>query len=241
MLSTQEFFTEQRLPLRCSRIGPWVRTRWAVFLEVSLVAGLLLADRMHLVPVSNTPFLLALAWISLRMRRLTWRSVGLVRPDSWTRVLVTGAAAGIALELFSLLATEPLIAWVTGVSPDRSDMHPVIGSPGMLAVAMALNWTLAAFGEELAWRGYLLNRIMDAGAGTVRGSFLSLLFTSALFGIAHGESQGPGGMLQEGFAGFALGVLYFASGRRLALPVIAHGAANSLALVLIFCNRYPGL
>jgi membrane protease YdiL (CAAX protease family) len=65
--------------------------------------------------------------------------------------------------------------------------------------------------------------------------------TSALFGIAHGESQGLAGMLQEGFAGFVLGSLYLACGRRLAIPVIAHGASNSLALVMIFFNRYPGL
>jgi membrane protease YdiL (CAAX protease family) len=86
----------------------------------------------------------------------------------------------------------------------------------------------------------VLNRIQSlrpAGAGPP----LSLLLTSVLFGIAHGESQGIGGMIQEGFAGLMLGVLYFAFGRKLAIPILAHGASNSLALVLIYFNRYPGL
>jgi hypothetical protein len=230
-----------RQPVPFERLSAWIRLNWPVCFELGLVAGLLGADRMHLIPVSNTPFLLVLAWISLRMRHLTWGSVGLIRPDSWTRAITVGITAGVALECFSLLATEPLIAWATGVSPDRSDMRPVVGSPLLLGVAMALNWTLAAFGEEMAWRGYVLNRILDFGARGTLGTLLCLFLTSALFGIAHGESQGLGGILQEGFAGFALGSLYLASGRKLAVPVIAHGASNSLALMMIFFNRYPGV
>lgn len=227
--------------VREASLVEWVRLHWIGCIEVALAGGLLIADRMHLVPVSNTPFLLALGWISLRMRHLRWRHVGLVWPDRWRQTIAAGVIAGFALECFSLLATEPLISWATGVAPDRSDMRPVVGSPLMLGVAMALNWTLAAFGEEMAWRGYLLNRIRDFGGRSTWGVFLSLLLTSALFGIAHGESQGVGGMLQEGFAGFALGLFYLASGSRLAVPVVAHGASNSLALLLIYFNRYPGL
>jgi uncharacterized protein len=222
-------------------LGSWLRANRTACLEIGLVCALLAADRAHLVPVSNTPFLLALAWISLRMRGLSWRTVGFSRPESWSRALAIGIAAGFALECFSLLVTEPLIGWATGTLPDRSDMRPVIGSPLMLGIALALNWTLAAFGEEMAWRGYLLNRILGLGFRGVSGPLLSLLLTSALFGIAHGESQGVGGMIQEGFAGLMLGSLYFAFGRKLAIPIIAHGASNSLALVLIYCNRYPGL
>jgi membrane protease YdiL (CAAX protease family) len=157
------------------------------------------------------------------------------------RTIMLGIVSGLALECFSLLATEPLIEWVTGVSPDRSDLRPVVGSPLLLGVAMALNWTLAAFGEEMAWRGYILNRLMDFGSRGLLGPSLCLLSTSVLFGFAHGESQGLAGILQEGFAGFVLGLLYLAAGRRLALPIIAHGVSNSLALVMIFFNRYPGL
>ena len=223
------------------RVRGWIRLHWTACIEIGLVVGLLVADHVHLVPFSNTPFLLVLAWVSLRLRHLRWRDVGLVRPDSWVQTIAIGVLAGLALECFSLLVTEPLIARATGVLPDLSDMRPVVGSPVMLGIAMALNWTLAAFGEEMAWRGYLLNRFMDLGIRRNLGPFLALILTSGLFGIAHSESQGLGGMLQEGFAGFVLGLLYLASGRRLAIPVIAHGTSNSLALVMIFFNRYPGL
>jgi membrane protease YdiL (CAAX protease family) len=219
----------------------WIRAKWIGCIEVGLVAGLLVADWMGLVPFSNTPFLLVLAWISLRARKLRWRSVGLVQPDSWTRTIALGIVAGLALECFSLLITEPLISWATGIAPDRSDFRSVVGNPVMLGTAMALNWTLAAFGEEMTWRGYLFNRFKDFFSSNGRGQFVCLCITSALFGVAHGESQGLGGVLEEGFAGFVLGLMYLGSRRRLALPIIAHGASNTLALVMIFYNRYPGL
>ena len=49
------------------------------------------------------------------------------------------------------------------------------------------------------------------------------------------------GMLQEGFAGLLLGALYLISGRTLTVPIAAHGASNTLAFILIYFNRYPGV
>jgi membrane protease YdiL (CAAX protease family) len=48
-------------------------------------------------------------------------------------------------------------------------------------------------------------------------------------------------MVQEGLSGLLLGLLYLGSGRTLAVPIVAHGIANTLAFVLIFLNRYPGV
>jgi membrane protease YdiL (CAAX protease family) len=43
-----------------------------------------------------------------------------------------------------------------------------------LALGLAGAWTLAAFGEEMVWRGWLLNR--------VKPELVSLVVVSALFG-----------------------------------------------------------
>lgn len=86
-----------------------------------------------------------------------------------------------------------------------------------------------------------MNRVAGLGRGTLAGWLISLVLVSALFGFAHGESQGLAGMVQEGFSGLLPGLLYLASGRNLALPIVAHGVANTAALVLIYCNRYPGV
>jgi membrane protease YdiL (CAAX protease family) len=223
--------------------GPrgWRGNPWAVAVEVALVAGLLVADRYQLVPLSNTPFLLALGWISLRLRGRRWRDVGLTWPADWPRALAIGAAAGLAMELLAVHVVEPFIARLAGSHPDVSDLRPLVSNLALLGVVLALNWTLAAFGEEMAYRGYLMDRLAGLGRGSGAAWGWSLLATSVLFGCAHGESQGLAGIVQEGWNGLLLGLLYLVSGRRLAVPIVAHGMSNTLALVLIYLGRYPGL
>lgn len=48
------------------------RSAWLAVAELALVVGPLVADRRGLVPLSNTPFLFALGWISLCRRGLGW-------------------------------------------------------------------------------------------------------------------------------------------------------------------------
>jgi membrane protease YdiL (CAAX protease family) len=213
---------------------------WLGLVELALVVGLVIADFYRLVPFSKTPFLLVIGWISLRLRGVGWRGVGFVRPRDWLRTIAVGTVAGIAMELLALFVTEPLIAQLAGKHPDLSDFRPLVGNTRLLLVAMAFNWTLAAFGEELAFRGYLMSRISGLGGATWRAWMSSLVAVSALFGAAHVD-QGLTGMVQEGLSGLLLGLLYLGSGRTLAVPIVAHGVANTLAFVLIFLDRYPGV
>ena len=211
-----------------------------ILLEIALILALVAGDYADLVPVSSTPYFLALGWASLRRRHMRWRDVGLSRPASWGRALAIGVAAGIAMELFSTFVTLPLWSRLFGVPPDLSDFRPVVGNPRVLALALALNWTLAAFGEEMSFRGYVLNRLADAGGRTRAAWGAALVTSSVLFGLAHG-SQGVTGMAQESLAGLMLGALYLACGRNLWPPIVAHGVGNTLAFVLIYFDRYPGV
>jgi membrane protease YdiL (CAAX protease family) len=55
------------------------------------------------------------------------------------------------------------------------------GNIRMTLIFIVLSWTLAAFGEELFWRGYLMNRVADLGRHTPRGWAVSLVLVSAVF------------------------------------------------------------
>ena len=208
--------------------------------EVALVIAIIAGDFFGVVPVSSTPFLLALGWVSLRRRGLGWRDVGLVRPRSWPRALLFGTLAGVAMELFSTFLSVPFLSHLTGTLPDLSDFRSTVGNLRMLALWLVLNWTLAAFGEELAFRGYVMNRLADLGHGSRGAWAASLVVSSALFGWGHG-GQGITGMIQESFAALLLGVLYLGCGRNLTVPIVAHGVSNTLAFVLIYLGRYPGV
>jgi membrane protease YdiL (CAAX protease family) len=213
---------------------------WLPLAELAALAALTVADALGVVPLSRTPFLLLIGWASLRLRQLRWRDVGLARPPRMARAVAIGVVAGVALEMLAVHVTTPLIASITGTPPDLSDFRAVVGDVTLLLVYVALSWLLAAFGEEMAFRGYLMSRVAEWLRGS-RGAWIaSLVAVSAYFGIGHGN-QGTTGLLQESLSGLLLGALYLAAGRNLTVPIVAHGVSNTLAFVLIYLNRYPGL
>ena len=217
----------------------WRESRWLLAAELAIVAALTLGHRR--VPLSATPFFVALGWISLLARGLGWRDVGLVRPRPLGRTLALGLSAGLILELLSTFVTEPTLAAVFGQPPDLSDFRPLVGNVQLLGLAVTANWILAAFGEEMAFRGYLMNRLAGLAGGTRRGWVFALIAATAVFGACHYESQGLTGAVQAGVDGLLLALLYLAGRRTLAVPILAHGMSNTLAFVLIYFGRYPGL
>lgn len=175
----------------------WQGAAWLAAVEVALIVALMAGDFYGVVPFSSTPFLLALAWLSLRLRGLRWRDVGFTRPGSWPRALAFGTAAGVALELFATFVTVPLLSRLAGQPPDLSDFRPLVGNLKLVLLLLVPAWLLAGFGEELGFRGYVMNRIADLGRRGRGAWAVSLLLSSALFGWGHG-GQGITGMLQEG-------------------------------------------
>ena len=88
-------------------------------------------------------------------------------------------------------------------------------------------------------RGYLMNRAADLGRGSRFAWIFSLLLVSAVFGSSHSD-QGLTGQIIEGIAGFFLGLMYLRTGKNLAVPIVAHGACDTLDMVLLFLGKYPG-
>lgn len=218
----------------------WRESKWIALGEFTLVALIFVADRRHLIYVSKTPYLFLLGWISLRLRRANWRSVGFARYRNWTITLAIGITAGVLLETFQLLATQPLLVRLTGKQPDLHDLRMMTGNIKLALLGFVFTWTFAAFGEEMVWRGYLMNRVADLGSRTGRAWICSLIAVSIVFGLAHAY-QGTTGISEEGIAGLLLGLVYLGSGRTLAVPIIAHGVADTIDVVLIFLGKYPGM
>ncbi len=135
--------------MRHHRTTKFRRARWWAVAELLVAAALVAgANLWDLVPVSETPWLVALGWLSLRLRGLAWGTLGLRRPNRWVTTIVVAIGAAVLLQLLSEFVIEQL----TG-RPDLSDFEFLVGNlPGALGM-LALVWTLAAFGEEMAYRG----------------------------------------------------------------------------------------
>jgi membrane protease YdiL (CAAX protease family) len=121
----------------------------------------------------------------------------------------------------------PVLNRVTGTEQDLSGFDELHGDPGLLLILLALSWTLAAVGEEAAFRGYLLTRATQAG-----GVVLAVLLTSVLFGLLHTE-QGVVGVLLSTLDALLFAGLRLWSGT-VWTSVVAHGTGNTVGLVTVF-------
>jgi uncharacterized protein len=213
---------------------------WVITAELTLIAAVFAADAYHLILFSKTPYLLALGWLSMRLRGQRWRDIGLSFPPNWRRLLLIGIAAGIAMELLELFATQPLLVALTGKYPDLSDFHDLIGNVRLLLLLVAGSWILAGVGEELVWRGYILNRVADLLGRRRLGWAMSIGIVSIVFGLAH-SYQDWTGIIENSIDGALLALLYIACGRNLIAPIVAHGVTDTLDSLIIFSGHYPGM
>jgi membrane protease YdiL (CAAX protease family) len=218
----------------------WRQSKPLAAVEFAIVAGLFWADVHHHIFVSKTPYLLLLGWVSLRLRGMKWKDMGFARPRSWGKALLLGVVSGLCMEAIELFGTQPLLAKWLGKMPDLSDFTEVRGNLQLLLLFLLLTWTLAAFGEELVYRGYLMNRAAEWFRDPRTGWSVSLVVVSVFFGCAHID-QGSTGMIENIWDGLLLAGLYLACGRNLAVPIIAHGVTDTADVVLMFLGKYPGM
>jgi CAAX protease family protein len=218
----------------------WRQSKWLAVGELVVVALIFWADLRHLIFFSKTPYLLLFAWISLWVRKLRWRDVGLGLFRNWKTTLGLGIAVGLLLEGFELFVSQPILVRVLEKQPNFEDFRPLIGNLKVTLISIAFAWTVAAFGEEMVYRGYLMNRVADLLNRTRRAWIISLIAVHVAFGLAHAY-QGWTGVIDEGLSGLLLGVIYLRTGRNLAVPIVAHGVCDSIDFVLISLGKYPGM
>ena len=217
------------------------RDSWLLLVgEFAIIAALFAADVYHHVFLSKIPYLFLLGWTSLRLRGLRWKDVGFARPRNWGTAIAVGLLSGLSIEAFELFISQPLLVRGFGKMPDLSNFTIVHGNLKVTLVYLVLIWVLAAFGEELVYRGYLINRVAGMLHGTGAAWPVSLLVVSVVFGCSH-IGQGVTGMVENIWDGLLLAALYLVCGRNLAAPIIAHGVTDTVDVLLMYAGRYPGM
>ena len=187
---------------------------------------------VHVVP-NEVPILVVFGLLSVRLRDGGWTALGLKRPASWARTLVIALAAAALRIMLGEFVIEPLAGrfWPPIVAPAAAGA--VTGNVRMALLGLLIVWTFAAFGEELAYRGYLLTRAADLGKRSAAAYWVGIVVVSVLFGYGH-YYKGPAGVLDSGVAGLILGAAYMLSGRNLWASILAHGFIDTFALVVLF-------
>jgi CAAX protease family protein len=215
-------------------MNPTAPFRAASGLELVLGASIVIGHNvLHVVP-NEVPILCVLGLLSFRLRNGgVCAAMGLVRPASWKRTILIAAAAAALRILVGDLVIDPLTRrfWPPIVAPEGAEA--ITGNVGMALLALLIVWTFAAFGEEIAYRGYLLARAADLGGGSALAQWGGMVLVSLLFGYGH-YYKGPAGILDSGVAGLILGAAYLLSGRNLWASILAHGFIDTVGVTLAY-------
>jgi membrane protease YdiL (CAAX protease family) len=188
----------------------------------------------HVVP-NEVPILFVLALASMRLRsgRWDWRSLGFFRPASWRRLVLIAVAAAALRVLLGDYVIDPLTSHFWPAAKAPAGVDEATGHLSVALMYLGIVWSFAAFGEEISYRGYLLNRAADSGGRTAWAYWGAVIVSAVLFGYGH-DYKGPAGILDSGVAGLILGSAYLLSGRNLWTTVLAHGLIDTFGLVLLY-------
>lgn len=184
----------------------------------------ILAGNLIVLPLSAILVLLW-AWRS----RTPWREIGYARPRSWIRTLALGTLFGAAFKL----AMKALVMPLLGADPVNHAYHHLAGNTAALPGALYLVIVGAGFGEETVFRGYFFERLGKLfGSGALAKTAI-VLFTSAVFALAHVHDQGLAGAEQAAFTGLVFGTIFARTGN-IWLPMVAHAAFDVTAVAIIY-------
>jgi membrane protease YdiL (CAAX protease family) len=176
--------------------------------------------------------LLVLAAASLIVRREGPATLGLRRPDRPARTCLQAGGLGVAWTVLTFVLIRPALEHLTGSPEDMSSYAGLQGNPVALLGLLALAWTLAAVGEEIAFRGYLLTRLRELLPGGAASTVVAAVVSAVLFGWLHRE-YGPAGVVQVTVDALFFTVLRLRY-RTLWASVVAHGTVNTVGIVAVF-------
>lgn len=172
----------------------------------------------------------------MRVRGVSWRTLGLCRPRSLLEtVLVAGGILAItvlAIVTFEILKDQLPFAIAPDISTETAatrfgDLRGNWPRFSVIIVFVCIESGL----EELLDRGFLMNWLERLFSGTSAATALAVILQAAIFGFRHAPSHGLSGAITVSIIGLIMGVAYVAFGRNLWPLILAHSALNSASMI----------
>ncbi len=160
-------------------------------------------------------------------------SLGIKRPGRiWLAVLQGVIAAPIIMVM-----VIPAVMLANHLGFEQDVRMDLLAGPNVhiaFAMSMVLMWINAAIGEEILFRGFMMNNIQRAmGDGRLAGVVAAAL-VAVPFGLLHYFGQGWYGVIMTGSVGFLMGLFFLLTKRNIFTVIIAHGVFNSIGFVAIY-------
>ena len=197
-------------------------------IEIILAAVVIILDLF--IP---TIIILGMIVISLLIRRENMTALGFKKSKNALQMIGMVLFSVIIWQLIQIGLTMPILNHLTGTTQDLSAFADLKGNLSQLSLYLILTWTLAAFGEEMVYRGYLQKRLRAVFGENTIGLILTIGISSLLFGVAHTE-QGIIGVVVTTLDALFFSWLKMKYENNLWAAILAHGFSNSIGLIVFY-------
>ena len=209
-----------------------------VFIQfIKPLAGENLLYQQAIVWIANV-IMLIWVWIGLKLRGESWNNLGLsIKGIAFKEGFKTFLVSILVfvLAIVGFIIGSIIMANITGI-PEGSNLSGydyLKDNLGMLFLTLAGVYIVSSFGEEVIYRGFLINRISDMGSGSKMAIVLAVLFSSIIFGFVHYE-WGPMGIAQTFFMGLVLGICYIKLKKNLWILILAHAYMDTILMIQMY-------
>lgn len=167
------------------------------------------------------------------MRGGSFRDLGFKRPKRWLTVPLWVIGIFVVFVVAQNIVPVLISSIIEVPRPDMSRYDYIRGNlAAALTMGLALPLT-AAIPEEIVYRGFLVNRLIDVFGASRRGAILAVVVQAAIFGAVHFQ-WGVGGLLVAAIMGLVWGFAFLLSGRNLWIVIIAHSAAHVAMIMQLY-------
>jgi hypothetical protein len=206
-------------------------TKGVIAIKIILIIILLILSRSgHGLPLAFAllPFLL----IETLVRKEKWSNP---LRDLNKKHLLTITGIIVIWQIISVLVLTPLIANIT---EEQINLEQFVAFSGnlleMILLVVVAGWLIGGVIEELAYRKFILNTLVETGDGKL-SIIMAVLVTSVIFALGH-EYQGIAGIINSFISSVIFSYIYLKMDKRLIYPIFAHALYDTLGFLAIFLH-----
>ena len=205
--------------------------RWGTFTEL-LIFFLIALSTIQ--PGIIIPLLVAIFIISMKTRRIRWAWIGFDLPKAkLSHILLGILLAGIYFLLFNFIIDPIVDTWLPPAN--LAAFEGVRNHLEQLLIWLVITWSVAAVFEELIFRGYLINRLIDLLGESFPMKFIIVILAGAVFGFVH-FYQGWHGVITAGMIGVLQSVVFLLNKRKLLIPMVIHGTFDTIGFMMLYIS-----
>ena len=179
-------------------------------------------------------FGIVIALIALWASKFKWLEFGIGRPK-WMKTILRAILYSLGIYLVMDILIQPFIELAFGAI-DLSDLDGIRGNFIDYAIFIVFMWVVAAFGEELLYRGYFMKHLAHILGDSNKAWIAAGFIISSLFGLVH-IYQGISGVLTTGTIGLILSMIFYKNRTNLVLVMLTHGFYDVIGITLIYLNK----